>query len=107
LHRSGHASYIIIRTALRSLMARYSGLASFEVDDIDVSARTAWSVLVRGTIRHTHEPEELPAPDPWIDDGRHLWLMLEIGSISGRRFVAHQAHDGFSVEWDLYGGPKS
>lgn len=107
LHRADNTSYIIIRTALRSLMGRYSGPASFEIDEIDVPGRTAWSVLVRGVLRHNHEPGELPAPDPWIDDGRHLWLMLEIGSISGRRFVARRTHDGFSVEWDLDGGPKS
>ncbi|HEY7627196.1 MAG TPA: pyridoxamine 5'-phosphate oxidase family protein [Ilumatobacteraceae bacterium] len=107
LHRRDAVSFIVIRTATRSLMAKYSGPASFEVDDIDVPERKAWSVLVRGIVRHTHEPGDLPAPDPWIADGRHLWLLLEVGAVSGRRFVAHSGNQGFSVEWDLAGGPRS
>lgn len=107
LHRGDTSSFIVMRTAIRSLMAKYSGPASFEVDEIDVAGRKAWSVIIRGVVRHSHEPGDLPAPDPWIADGRHLWLLLEIGTVSGRRFVANSSNQGFSVEWDLDGGPRS
>jgi hypothetical protein len=107
LHRGDAVSYIVVRTGPDSLIANYSGPASFEVDEIDVSARAAWSVLLRGSVRRCHDPSELPVPEPWIPDGRHVWLLLEIGSVSGRRFVARDSTDGFAVEWDLDGGPKS
>ena len=107
LHRGDASSSIVMRTGPASLVARYAGPASFEVDEIDVEARTAWSVLMRGAVRRSHEPAELPVPEPWIADGRHVWLLLDINSVSGRRFVARDTTDGFAVEWDLYGEPRS
>ena len=107
LHRGDVSSSIVMRTGPASLVAKYTGPASFEVDEIDVDARMAWSVLMRGTVRRSHEPEDLPVPDPWIADGRQVWLLMEINTVSGRRFVARPTTDGFSVEWDLYGGPRS
>jgi uncharacterized protein len=101
LHRTDEASYIVIRTGPGSLMAKYAGPASFEVDDIDVALRSAWSVLFRGAVRPSYESDPLPVPIPWIVDGRHVWLLLKISTVSGRRFVASEATDGFSVEWQL------
>ena len=107
LHRGDATSYVVMRAGPGSLVSKYTGPASFEVDEIDVEARTAWSVLLRGAVRRSHETDELPVPDPWIADGRHVWLLMEIHTVSGRRFVAHDTSDGFLVEWDLYGGPRS
>ena len=101
LHRGDVASSIVVRTGPDSLLGNYVGPASFEVDEIDVAARTAWSVLMRGTLRRVHEPRELPVPEPWISDGRHVWLLLDITAVSGRRFAVRDAEDGFTVEWDL------
>lgn len=101
LHRADDASYIVMRTGPTSLMAKYVGPASFEVDDIDVSSRLAWSVVLRGSIHASHANDHLPVPDPWIVDGHHAWLLLEIAAVSGRRFVAKDATDGFSVEWQV------
>lgn len=107
VHSANSVSSIVVRTGPDSLLANYSGPASFEVDVIDVGARTAWSVLMRGTLRRVHEPGDLPVPDPWIADGRHVWMLLDVASVSGRRFVARDAGDGYAVEWDLDGGPRS
>jgi nitroimidazol reductase NimA-like FMN-containing flavoprotein (pyridoxamine 5'-phosphate oxidase superfamily) len=107
LHRDDAASWIVIRTGPGSLLANYRGRASFEVDQIDAEERTAWSVLLRGTLRRSHAPGDLPVPEPWIADGEHVWLLLEITTVTGRRFVARDSTDGFSVEWDLYRGPRS
>jgi hypothetical protein len=107
LQRNEAGSSIIVRTGPYSLLANYAGPASFEVDQIDVDSRSAWSVLMRGSVRRVHEPGELPVPEPWISDGRHVWLQLEIAGVSGRRFVARDTTDGFAVEWDLFGGPRS
>jgi uncharacterized protein len=101
LHRTDSGSYVVVRTGPRSLLAKYGGPASFEVDEIDVESRTAWSVLIRGSIRRSHEPGQLPVPEPWIADGRHVWMLLEIATVSGRRFVARDGNDGYAVEWEL------
>ena len=101
LHRTDATAHVVIRTGPESLMAKYAGPASFEVDDIDVEARTAWSVLLRGEVHRTYETDRLPIPDPWISGDRHAWLLFEVGTLSGRRFVAKEAPDGFSVEWQL------
>ena len=71
LHRGDTSSYVVMRIGPGSLVAKYTGPASFEVDEIDVEARAAWSVLMRGVVRRSHETEELPVPDPWIADGTH------------------------------------
>jgi hypothetical protein len=101
LHRADDVSYIVVRTGRTSLIAKHVGPASFEVDDIDLRSRSAWSVVLRGSLRASHTNDHLPVPDPWIVDGRHAWLLLEIASVSGRRFVASDAADGFSVEWQF------
>ena len=103
LHRSNDGSFIVVRAGSQSRMADVTGRASFEVDDIDVESRTAWSVLARGTLHHTHDPSQLPEPQPWVSSTRQVWLLLEIAAITGRRFVARDSTDGFAVEWDLDG----
>lgn len=106
LHRGTSGSCIIVRTHPASLLAKLTGPASLEVDEIDAEERTAWSVLIRGTLRPLHETSHLPVPEPWIADGHHVWLGLEITAVSGRRFIARDTTDGFAVEWDLDGTPK-
>jgi hypothetical protein len=101
LHRADDASYIVVRTGRTSLMAKYEGRASFEVDDIDLRSRSAWSVVLRGSLRASHASDQLPIPDPWVVEGHHTWLLLEIAAVSGRRFVARDTTDGFSVEWQF------
>lgn len=101
VHRVDDVSYLVMRTRPESLMAKHVGPASFEVDEIDVQSRTAWSVLFRGVVRPSHETDHLPVPDPWVVGGQDVWLLLEIAAISGRRFVARGSGDGFSVEWQL------
>ena len=101
LHRTDTGTHIVIRTGPESLMAKYAGPASFEVDDIDIESRAAWSVLLRGEVHRSYETDRLPVPDPWIIGDRHAWLLFDVATLSGRRFVAREASDGFSVEWQL------
>jgi nitroimidazol reductase NimA-like FMN-containing flavoprotein (pyridoxamine 5'-phosphate oxidase superfamily) len=107
LHRHEGVAVIVVRVAPQSLVSKYAGPASFEVDEIDTEARRAWSVIVRGVVRRSHDAAGLPVPEPWISDSRHVWLLLEVGTVTGRRFVARGGNDVFSVEWDLYRGPRS
>jgi hypothetical protein len=92
---------VVVRTAPSTLIARSEGPASIEVDHIDIEARTAWSVLVRGHLRHVVGAHGLPDPEPWLLDDRHHWMVLDMASITGRRFVGTPAADGMTVDWEL------
>ena len=62
---------------------------AFEVDDIDASERTGWSVLVQG-IAHEVAPEEVgrAAVDPWAGGEKRQWVRIVPRSISGRRLTS-------------------
>jgi Pyridoxamine 5'-phosphate oxidase len=94
-------SHIVVRTAPDSLIGRYQGPASLEVDEIQLDKGTAWSVIVRGTLSKALESSHLPDPKPLLTVGRHQWVILQTSAISGRRFVVAPADDGYSVEWAL------
>ena len=44
-YRLGSHQQIIVRTAPNSMVGRYRGPCSLEVDDIDISHERAWSVI--------------------------------------------------------------
>jgi nitroimidazol reductase NimA-like FMN-containing flavoprotein (pyridoxamine 5'-phosphate oxidase superfamily) len=98
---SDQESQVVIRTAPATLIGQYEGPASFEVDQIDVGQRRAWSVILRGKLRRISGAHELPDPEPWLADNRHQWLVLDVAAISGRRFVGVPTQDGFSVDWQF------
>jgi nitroimidazol reductase NimA-like FMN-containing flavoprotein (pyridoxamine 5'-phosphate oxidase superfamily) len=93
---------VVIRTAANTIIGSYEGPASLEIDDVDLDANKAWSVLVRGTLRRVRGDRELVDPKPLLDD-RHLWMVLKVTAVSGRRFTVRRAADGFSVEWSISG----
>ncbi|MCX6519083.1 MAG: pyridoxamine 5'-phosphate oxidase family protein [Actinobacteria bacterium] len=97
------ACQVVMRTGPQTLIGRYEGPASFEVDQVDESARQAWSVIVRGSLRHVTGAHGLPDPGPWLD-GRHHWMVLTAAAVTGRRFVGSQGTDGFSVDWQIRTG---
>jgi hypothetical protein len=101
LSGSGTERRIVVRTGPQTLLAAHEGPVSFEVDEIDQEQRTAWSVIIRGTLRKIGGPHQLPDPEPWISEGRHQWLVVDATAVSGRRFVARTTNDGYSVEWAL------
>lgn len=90
---------IVFRTNPSSALARYEGLASLEVDHIDLREPSAWSVMVRGTLRRAFDNHELAETHPLVSSGRFHWIVLEAASISGRRFTADRRDDAFTVEW--------
>src|SRR5690348_4587824 len=73
---------IVMRTAPETLMGRYTGPASLEVDRIDLDAGWAWSVIVRGRVSQVLGVHDLPDPGPLLD-GRYRWVVLEPTAISG------------------------
>lgn len=92
---------VVVRTSPTSVLGRYEGPASFEVDHIDEHRGRAWSVIARGTVRHAPRDPALPDPEPWIGTSRQLWLVLDIDAISARRFSVEPDADGFAVEWSM------
>jgi nitroimidazol reductase NimA-like FMN-containing flavoprotein (pyridoxamine 5'-phosphate oxidase superfamily) len=90
---------IVFRTNPDSALARYEGPASLEVDHIDLLTPSAWSIIVRGTLRRVVEHNELTETHPLVTTGRFHWKVLETTAISGRRFTAEQREDAFTVEW--------
>lgn len=93
--------YVVIRTAPDTMVARHSGPATLEVDHIWEAEHTAWSILVRGTLRTVNGPHDLPDPQPWILEDRYQWMTLDITAVTGRRFVARKSRDAFAVEWQF------
>ena len=61
---------------------------ALEIDGVDPVVHRGWSVLVRGKLRHVD-----PAPgtgslvdsEPWLDQDRDSWLLLEPVFVSGSR----------------------
>lgn len=94
-------SRVVVRTGPDTMLGRYQGPGSLEVDSIDLDNGVAWSVIVRGTIRRVLGAHELPDPKPLLTEGRTEWITLEISAISGRRFEVRTAADGFSVDWQI------
>ena len=95
------AQTVVIRTAPNSLIGRYEGPASLEVDHIDLGAGEAWSVLVRGTLRRVLGTHDLPDPLPLLPEGRLQWMTMCVGAVSGRRFRLEAGGQAFVVEWAM------
>ena len=99
----GADAHIVIRTSPTALIGRYDGPASFEVDHVDLEARVAWSVILRGHLRAVTGGHGLPDPQPLVTDSRHRWMLPEATAITGRRFVGTPSDDGYSVDWEITG----
>jgi uncharacterized protein len=90
---------IVFRTAPSAIIAQYEGRASLEVDHIDEQAKSAWSVIARGTLHRLFGDGTVPDPQPWLIEGRDQWLALEVVAVSGRRFVGRPTGEGAGLQW--------
>ncbi len=66
---------------------------SFEVDHVDETFSTGWSVLLSGTARRVVDPEELEAVRaldvvPWAGGDRDVYFRLQPDLITGRQLQA-------------------
>lgn len=104
LEQHGDVTRFVVRTAPHTAIAAHAtppGPASIELDHIDLDAGTAWSVIARGQLRREVNPLDLPDPHPLVEQGRTTWLVLEVTSVSGRRFNVRRADGPFLVEWQM------
>jgi nitroimidazol reductase NimA-like FMN-containing flavoprotein (pyridoxamine 5'-phosphate oxidase superfamily) len=85
-------TWVVLRTRTGNVIDTASERVAFEIDGIDPVHKRGWSVLVRGTLAHVDPAaadfRERFDPQPWLDDERDAWLMIEPFSITGRELQA-------------------
>jgi Pyridoxamine 5'-phosphate oxidase len=85
---AGGEWWLTLRTRSGNVIDQAPLHVAFEVDGMDAVAHRGWSVLVRGDLRHvvpTAGTTNIGDSEPWIDDGRDSWLIVEPTLVSGRR----------------------
>jgi nitroimidazol reductase NimA-like FMN-containing flavoprotein (pyridoxamine 5'-phosphate oxidase superfamily) len=64
---------------------------AFEIDDIDVTGRQGWSVLIQGPAHHVSEAERESAVaagvEPWPGGERELFVRIVPSRITGRQIT--------------------
>jgi nitroimidazol reductase NimA-like FMN-containing flavoprotein (pyridoxamine 5'-phosphate oxidase superfamily) len=85
-------TWVVLRTRSGNVIDTAPERVAFEIDGVDVVRERGWSVVVRGTLGHI-DPQaaafrERFDPEPWLDDARDSWLMIEPFSITGRELRA-------------------
>lgn len=83
---------IVIHTEAGTKLAAATMMTSsvFEIDEIDLTTRKGWSVVVKGRGREPAQIEELVALDelathPWVEASKSRWLVITPSEVSGRR----------------------
>ncbi|MEM7322038.1 MAG: pyridoxamine 5'-phosphate oxidase family protein [Actinomycetota bacterium] len=83
---------VVIKTApgLKLAASTLGGAVAFEADDIDEAARTAVSVVIRGTATEIERLDELlDAEDltvePWAGGSKNRYVRIEPDHVTGRR----------------------
>jgi uncharacterized protein len=80
---------VLVRTTAYSELAREcdDSPVAFEVDDVDASARSGWSVLMRGRGHLEPVPPGEAGPDVWPPGPRSLQLRIDVTEVTGRRLT--------------------
>jgi len=69
-----------------------NGNAAFEIDGIDPSSRTGWSVIIVGMAEEVTNPSELRrlnrlGLEAWTPGHKAHWMRIRAWTVSGRRIV--------------------
>ena len=75
---------------LRTGIAHAEYKVAFEIDEIDKTERTGWSVLIQGAVHYVEDEEERAVVvktgvEPWAGGERDLYVRIKPTFISGRR----------------------
>jgi nitroimidazol reductase NimA-like FMN-containing flavoprotein (pyridoxamine 5'-phosphate oxidase superfamily) len=75
---------------LRTGIAHAEYKVAFEIDEIDKTEKTGWSVLIQGAVHYVEDEEERAVVvksgvQPWAGHGRDLYVRIKPTFISGRR----------------------
>jgi nitroimidazol reductase NimA-like FMN-containing flavoprotein (pyridoxamine 5'-phosphate oxidase superfamily) len=86
---------LLIRLGSGSVAATATrdSVVAFEVDDIDLDARTGWSVTVVGRAHEVTDPVELErlqalGLSSWVADPRDHYVVVAAEKVTGRRLFA-------------------
>lgn len=83
---------VVFRVRPETIMGELAGPVSvcFEVDDVDESTATGWSVVIRGEARGSLRPEisDVTLPDPWSPGSHPLVVVVTPAAYSGRAVSA-------------------
>jgi uncharacterized protein len=90
---------IVMCTAPESRLASAAsrGVLAFQVDDIDPSTRTGWSVVVVGVAEIVVNPVEKARArvslEPWAPGRHEVFVRLPLKVVTGRRILASDGSD--------------
>lgn len=75
---------------LRTGIADAEYKVAFEIDDIDASSRTGWSVLIQGGARNVEDEAERArmgtiSVEPWVGGERFAYVRITPTRVTGRR----------------------
>ena len=93
--------WLLIRTRRGGMLGDLpTSEVAFEIDSIDTTTHTGWSVVAKGTMYHLDEGDVAPLrehfdPEPWAPD-REEWLVVKCSAITGRELVS------VGGEWPFY-----
>ena len=84
-----HGSGVLLRVAPGSALAAVRGaVVAFQADDVDVGARTGWSVTVVGRAGEVRDPllrrHVLAALAPWAGDEQDHVVRISLERVTGR-----------------------
>jgi nitroimidazol reductase NimA-like FMN-containing flavoprotein (pyridoxamine 5'-phosphate oxidase superfamily) len=87
-------SAVLVRTAADSDLARSVDgvVVAFEADEVDVRARSGWSVVVTGRATVVTDPAEhgrlsRTGPRSWVASPRDVFIRIEPELVTGRELV--------------------
>jgi hypothetical protein len=86
---------IVFRSARGSTFTALllAGVAAFEIDGIETSAETGWSVIVQGPIQEIKSPSEIRRLERrglqhWSPGETPHWIPIRASVVSGRRIAS-------------------
>jgi nitroimidazol reductase NimA-like FMN-containing flavoprotein (pyridoxamine 5'-phosphate oxidase superfamily) len=86
---------VVFRTAVGSKLHALlrSAKAAFEIDGIESSSRSGWSVIIAGVTERITSQSEIRrlsrlGLDPWVPHEPEHWFRIRAYTVSGRRLVA-------------------
>jgi nitroimidazol reductase NimA-like FMN-containing flavoprotein (pyridoxamine 5'-phosphate oxidase superfamily) len=86
---------VLFRTAAGSKLHAlvHAAAAAFEIDGIDPTTRTGWSVIIVGVTEEVTNPTELRhleevGLDAWAPGAKSHWVRIRATTVSGRRIIS-------------------
>jgi len=90
----GSSQAVVFRTSDGSKLhaVMQTGEATFEIDGVDESSRTGWSVIIRGVAEEVTNAADIRRLDalgmtPWAPGRKSHWIRIRARAVTGRQIV--------------------